>query len=42
MLLMVKKGIRGEKCHAVYPCAKPNNKYIKDYDRNKELSYLKY
>ena len=34
MLLMVKKGIREEICHAIYRYAKANNKYMKDYDKN--------
>ena len=42
MLLIVEKGIRGGICHAIHPYAKANNKYIKDYDKNKESSYLKY
>ena len=42
MLLMVKKGIRKRICHAVYRYEKANNKYIKDYDKTKELSYLTY
>ena len=42
MLLMVGKGIRGEICHSIYRYTKTNNKYIKDYDKNKELSYLQY
>ena len=42
MLLMVEKGIRGGICHAIHPYAKVNNKYMKDYDKNKESSYLKY
>ena len=42
MLLMVKKGIRVEICHTIHQYAKANNKYMKDYDKNKELSYLKY
>ena len=42
MLLTVEKGIRGEICHAIYRYAKANNKYIKDYDKNIELPYLKY
>ena len=42
MLLMVEKGIRGEICHAIHYYAKANNKYMKDYDKNKESSYLKY
>ena len=42
MLLMVEKGIRGGICKAIRRHAKPNNKYMKDYDKNKESSYLKY
>ena len=38
MLLMVEKGIRGGKCHAIHRYPKVNNKYMKDYDRNKESS----
>ena len=36
MLLMVRKGIRGGICHSIYQYAKANNKYMKDYDKNKE------
>ena len=42
MLLIVEKGIREEICHAVYWYVKPNSKYMKDYDKNKESLYLKY
>ena len=43
MLLMVEKGIRGGICHAIHRYAKANNnKYMKEYDKNKESSYLKY
>ena len=42
MLLMVEKDIRKGICHAVHWYAKANNKYIKDYEDNKELSYLEY
>ena len=42
MLFMVEKQIRGGICHAVHRYTKANNKYMKDYDKNKELSYLKY
>ena len=41
-LLMVEKGIRRGICHAIYRYTKANNKCIKDYDKNKESSYLKY
>ena len=42
MLLMVAKGIRGGICHAIHRYAKASNKYMKDYDKNKESSYVKY
>ena len=42
LLLMVKKRIRGGTYYASYQYAKANNKYMKDYDTNKELSYNKY
>ena len=42
MLLMAEKGIRGGICHVIHRYAKANNKYVKDYDKNKESSYLKY
>ena len=37
MLLMVQKGIRRGICHSIYRYAKSVNKYMKDYDENKEL-----
>ena len=43
MLLMVEKGIRERICHAIYKHAKANNnKYMKNYDKNTESSYLMY
>ena len=42
MLLMIEKGIRGGICHSIYRYAEANNKYMKDYDENKESSYLPY
>ena len=39
---MVEKGIRGGILHSIYRYAIANNKYMKDYDKNKELSYLQY
>ena len=42
MLLMVEEGIRGRTCHSIYEYAKTNNKYMKDYDENKESSYILY
>ena len=40
MLLMTEKGITGGICHSIYEYVKANNKYMKDYDKNKESSYL--
>ena len=40
MLLMVEEGIRGGICHLIYKHAKANNKYMKNYDKNEEFSYL--
>ena len=42
MLLMVEKGIRGGICNSICHHAKANDKYLKNYDKNKELSYLQY
>ena len=43
MLLMVEKGIReGFIGKGIYWYAKATNKYIKDYDKNKESSHLQY
>ena len=36
MLLMIEKRIIGGICHAIHRHAYANNKYIKDYDKNKE------
>ena len=42
MLLMVEEGIRGAICHSIHRYAKENNKYMKNYDKNKESSYIQY
>ena len=42
MLLMVEEGIRGGMCHSIYQYAKPNNKYMKNYNNNEESSYIQY
>ena len=42
MLLIVEKRIRGGICHCIYQYEKTNEKYVKDYDKNKELPYIKY
>ena len=39
---MVEKGTRGGICHSIYRYGKADNKYRKDYDKNKESSYLQY
>ena len=39
---MVKKGIRVGICHSVYRYEKTNNKYMKNYDQNKESLYFQY
>ena len=35
MLLIVEKGIQGEICHFISRYSKANNKYVKDYNKNK-------
>ena len=40
MLLMVEKGIIGGICHAIHRCAEENNKYMKNYDKNKNHHIL--
>ena len=42
MSLLVENGIRGGICHAIYRYAKAKNKYMKNYDKNKESSYIEY
>ena len=42
MLLMIEEGIKGGICHSILRNAKANNKYMKDYDENKESSFLIY
>ena len=39
---MVKEGIRGGICHTIHRPAKANNKYMKNYNKNKESSYIQY
>ena len=42
MLLIVEKGIRGVICHSIHRYAKANNKYMKNYYKDMESSYLEY
>ena len=42
MLLMIEEGITGEICHAIQRYAKTNNKYMKDYNKDKEPSDIPY
>ena len=42
MLLKVEKGTRVGLCFSVNRYVKANNKYIKNFDKNKEWSYRKY
>ena len=39
---MVEEGIRGGICHAILRYAKANNKYMKDYNKDEEESFLQY
>ena len=36
------EGIRGGICHSIYRYLKANSKYLKDYNKNKELSCIQY
>ena len=42
MILMIEKGIRGGIFQATRRHAKANNKYMKNYNKNIESSYIKY
>ena len=39
---MIEESIRRGICHFIDRHANANNKYIKDYDENKESSYIQY
>ena len=39
---MVEKGIRGGICHAIHRYAKASNKYMKNYHKSKESSFIEY
>ena len=42
MLLMAEEGMRGGICHSIHRHFKANNKYMENYDENKESSYIQY
>ena len=42
MFLTYEEGIRGGICNKVHTYAEANNKYMKNYDKNKESSFLMY
>ena len=42
MLLMVEKGIRGGICQAIHRHATANNRYMKEYNKDNESSYIMY
>ena len=39
---MVEEGIRGGICHSIHRHARANDKYMKNYDENKDSSYVQY
>ena len=39
---MVEEGIRGGICHSIHRYAKANNKYMKNYNKNEQSSYIQY
>ena len=42
MVLMIEKSIRGGICQSSYRYAEANNKYMKNYNKNIESSFIKY
>ena len=39
---MIEPGITGGMCHPIYRYVEANNEYMKNYDENKESSYVQY
>ena len=39
---MVEEGIRSGICHSIHRYARANNKYMKNYDKNEDSSYIQY
>ena len=42
MLSMTENGFTGGVCNAIHHYAKANNKYMRDYDKDKEPTYINY
>ena len=42
MLLMIEKALRGGICQATHRYAKANNKYMNNYDKKFDSSYIEY
>ena len=42
MILMTENSIKGGICQATYRYAKANDKYMKNYDKNIESSFIEY
>ena len=42
LLLIIEKGIRGGICQSTYRYAKGNNRYMKNYNKNIEPSFIEY
>ena len=42
MLLIVEEGIRGGICHSIHRYTKANKKYMENYNKNEESSYIQY
>ena len=40
MLSIVEKNVRGGICHAIHQYTKANDKYMRDYDKNKKIVIL--
>ena len=41
-IMLLEEGIRGGICHSIHGYAKANNKYLKNYNKDEESSYIQY